>query len=80
MVTADGVAEGVPSVVSHAIDWVPEHWKAMMDNVLDIARVGRYLLSDPYGPQEGLEALKAHNTDGIKAWKEFLSVNYTTQV
>ena len=28
MVTADGVAEGVPSVVSHAIDWAPEHWKA----------------------------------------------------
>ena len=58
MVTADGVAEGVPSVVSHAIDWAPEHWKAMMDDVLDIARVGRYLLTDPYAPQEGIEALK----------------------
>ncbi|HTS48966.1 MAG TPA: hypothetical protein VMH05_13540 [Bryobacteraceae bacterium] len=74
---ADGIAEGVPSVVSHAIDWVPEHWKAMMDNVLDIARVGRYLLTDPYAPQEGREALKEHNSDGIKAWKEFLSVNYS---
>jgi hypothetical protein len=38
---------------SHAIDWVPEHGKAMMDNVLDTARVGRYLLSDPHAPQEG---------------------------
>ncbi len=73
MVTADGVAEGVPSVVSHAIDWAPEHWKAMMDDVLDIARVGRYLLTDPYAPQEGIEALKVHNTEGLKSWQAFLS-------
>jgi hypothetical protein len=74
MVTADGVAEGVPSVVSHAIDWVPDHWKASMDDVLDIARVGRYLLTDPYAPQEGLDALKSHNTEGLKAWQAFLSI------
>lgn len=73
MVTADGVAEGVPSVVSHAIDWAPDHWKANMDDVLDIARVGRYLLTDPYAPQEGLEALKSHNTEGLKAWQSFLA-------
>jgi len=73
MVTADGVAEGVPSVVSHAIDWVPEHWKAMMDDVLDIARVGRYLLTDPCAPREGFEALTEHNTDGIKVWRAFVS-------
>jgi hypothetical protein len=73
MVTADGVAEGVPSVVSHAIDWVPEHWKAMMDDVLDIARVGRYLLTDPCAPREGFEALTDHNTEGIKVWRAFVS-------
>jgi len=28
MVTADGVAEGVPSVVSEAVDRAPEYWKA----------------------------------------------------
>jgi hypothetical protein len=48
-------------------------WKAMMDDVLDIARVGRYLLTDPYAPQEGIEALKIHNADGLKAWQSFLS-------
>src|SRR5437764_831216 len=31
MVTADGVAAGVPSVVSEAIDWAPQHWKAKSD-------------------------------------------------
>jgi hypothetical protein len=46
MVTADGVAEGVPSVVSSAIDWAPDDWKAKVDDVLDIARVGRRLVHD----------------------------------
>jgi hypothetical protein len=80
MVTADGVAEGVPSVVSHAIDWVPPHWQAVMDDVADIARVGRYLLTDPYAPQNGIEALETHNSDGLKAWKTFLATNYTTNM
>lgn len=73
MVTADGVAEGVASVVSEAIDWAPENWKAMTDDVLDIARIGRHLLADPYAPQEGLDALIFHNTGGLKAWQSFLS-------
>ena len=73
MVTADGIAEGVPSVVSEAIDWAPEHWKAMTDDVLDIARVGRDLLCDPYAPRDGLEALKCHNASGLMAWQAFLS-------
>jgi hypothetical protein len=74
MVTADGVAAGVPSVVSEAIDWAPEHWKAMMDDVLDIARIGRYLLSDPHASQDGLDALVSHNTEGLRAWQSFLSL------
>jgi hypothetical protein len=74
MVTADGVAEGVPSVVSEAIDWAPDHWKAMTDDVLDIARVGRALLSDPYAPRDGLEALTSHNRSGIIAWQSFLNL------
>jgi hypothetical protein len=73
MVTADGVAEGVASVVSEAIDWAPENWKAMTDDVLDIARIGRHLLADPYAAQEGLDALIFHNSDGVRAWQSFLS-------
>jgi hypothetical protein len=45
-----------------------------MDDVLDIARVGRYLLTDPHAPQEGLDALKSHNTAGLKSWQAFLSL------
>lgn len=74
MVTADGIAEGVPSVVSSAIDWAPSHWKADVDDVFDIARAGRYLLSDPHASQEGLSALIAHNQVGLSAWKQYLEI------
>jgi len=73
MVTADGIAEGVPSVVSDAIDWAPEHWKAQTDDVLDIARVGRALLSDMNTVRDGYNALANHNTIGTAAWLDFLS-------
>ena len=73
MVTADGVAEGVPSVVSSAIDWAPDHWKASVDDVRDIARVGRYLLADPHAPADGLRALTQHNREGLDAWMSHLS-------
>jgi hypothetical protein len=74
MVTADGIAEGVPSVVSEAIDWAPDHWKASIDDVWDIARVGRALLGDRLAPEDGLNALKSYNHDGVKAWQSFLSL------
>jgi hypothetical protein len=74
MVTADGVAEAVPSVVSDAIDWAPTHWQARADDVLDIARVGRYLLNDPRAIADGYAALISHNNDGLGAWRSFLNL------
>src|SRR5579884_3031133 len=67
MVTADGIAEGVPSVVSEAIDWAPEHWKAKSDDVLDIARIGHSLLADPRASSDGYAALTAHTHQGTAA-------------
>jgi len=74
MVTADGVAEGVPSVVSDAIDWAPDHWKAMADEVRDIARVGRGLLLDDQAASDGWNALTDHNASALSAWKAFLQI------
>jgi len=73
MVTADGVAEGVASVVSSAIDWVPKYWQACADTVLDIARVGRQLLRDPYAAADGYRALQQYNRAGIAAWRAHLA-------
>ncbi len=72
MVTADGVAEGVASVVSSAIDWAPKYWQACADTVLDIARTGRQLLRDPDAAADGYRALQAYNRAGLAAWRAHL--------
>jgi len=74
VVTADGVAEGVPSVVSDAIDWAPAAWKAPVDDASAMARVGRKLLKSRWAAGQGLAALRAHNKRAMAAWGEFLAV------
>jgi hypothetical protein len=73
MVTADGIAEGVPSVVSGAIDWAPAHWQADVDSASDVARVGRHLLHDPHAAREGLEALTHYVQNGVAAYRKYFS-------
>lgn len=73
MVTADGVAEGVASVVSSAIDWAPDDWKAEVDDVPQISRVGRKLLSDTHAPLEGFNALQTYVADGLLAYKQYFA-------
>jgi hypothetical protein len=73
MVTADGVAEGVASVVSDAIDWAPRDWKANVDDALDISRVARRLLLDPRAPEEGFRALENYVSAGIQSYKRYLT-------
>src|ERR1700733_2175214 len=73
MVTADGVAEGVASVVSSAIDWAPKYWQACADTGLGIARVGRQLLRDPDAAADGYRALQAYTRAGLAAWKAHLT-------
>jgi hypothetical protein len=75
VVTADGVAEGVPSVVSEAIHWAPDSWKAKVDDAGDIARVGRRLLTSRRAAKQGLAALKKHNSRSLRIWKEYLSAS-----
>lgn len=72
VVTADGVAEGVPSVVSDVIEWAPDWWKVPPDDVNGIARAGRALLTDTHTGVDGLGALQRHNADGVAAWNAYL--------
>jgi hypothetical protein len=74
MVTADGTAEGVASVVSEAIDWAPDDWKADVDDVLDIARVGRRLLCDTSAAEEGLRALQCYVAGGVRSYREYFTI------
>jgi len=72
-VTADGILEGVPSVVSSAIRFVPSTWIADSDDVNDIATKARHLISDIHAADEGMAALRAWNAAGFVQWVEFLS-------
>lgn len=74
MVTADGIAEGVPSVVSDAIEWVPKYWQAESDDVFEIAHQGRALLTDTRAAAEGLKALKQYVHLGTIDWKHWLEL------
>lgn len=70
IVTADGIAHGVPAVVSPAIYWLPDNWKADNDDAIEIAEVGINLLKK--GADEGIQALNNHNTQSLELWKKFL--------
>lgn len=72
MVTADGVCEGVPSVVSEAIDWVPHYWKSHFDDVFEIAHVARSLLFNHHAARDGRKFLRLYVEEGLQAWKQYL--------
>ena len=72
-VTADGVTQGVASVVGDPINWVPASWRASPDDARAIAAAGVKLLSDPNTAREGYQALTAHNTAGVVAWRGWLA-------
>lgn len=73
VVTADGIAEGVPSVVSEAIEWAPPNWKARVDDVNDVAQTGIRLLRDKSAAKNGFRALENYNRKGLRAWCEYLA-------
>jgi hypothetical protein len=72
MITADGIFVGVPSVVSNAITWAPESWKADSDDALDIAKTGVSLLQDSKAVKEGIKAIEWQNKEGVRHWLNYL--------
>jgi hypothetical protein len=72
IVTADGASQGVPSVVSEAIDWAPCNWKADVDDTLSITRTAKAMLHDHKAGLDGYNALRKHNSEGVCAWKYWL--------
>jgi hypothetical protein len=73
-VTADGICEGVPSVVGESIDWVPSYWQANVDDSSSVADVGRRLLADVRAPIDGYSALKRYVAAGLPQWQRFLVI------
>ncbi len=72
VITADGIAEGVASITSSAIEWTPHRWWSDCENPSDIARVGLYLLNDPHAVENGRDSLRKYAKDGLNLWMDYL--------
>lgn len=73
VVTADGIAEGVPSVTTSAIEWTPESWWARAEDPGSIVRIGLGLLHAPaHAIAEARTALKHYVGTGLARWNAFM--------
>ena len=72
IVTADGIAEGVASAVSKAIDWVPRKWQVEADDTNELASTAMHLLHDLDAPHDGQRALRAYVAAGLQDWQDYL--------
>ena len=67
VVTADGAAEGVPSVVSNAIEWAPSIGRRRLTTPVT-SRVSDSSCFRAGAPAQGLSALRAHNQRAMRMW------------
>ena len=72
-VTADGVTQGVASVVGFPISWVPDAWRACPDDAREVAQAGVRLLGDQEAVAEGHRHLVAHNDKAAELWRGWLN-------
>ena len=72
VVTADGIAMGVPSVVGSSIEWTPKDWWAEVEDPTSLVKTGLYLLNDSRAIDDGRAALKQYVRVGLEQWKDFL--------
>lgn len=75
VVAADGIAEGVPSVVTGAVEWTPPEWQAEPWDQASVAHVGMALLHDRTGAiHDGRRALTEYVKNGLARWIEYLTL------
>lgn len=75
VVCADGIAEGVPSVVSAAVEWTPRAWQAEPWDQASVANVGLGLLHSRVGAiHEGRQALTEYVDAGLRRWIDYLCI------
>jgi len=80
VVTADGIAVGVPSVTSSSIEWTPERWWSHIpEDPSDIMKTAMYLLQDPFVVDEGRDCLIKYVKHGLRLWKKYLVKNDENQ-
>ena len=74
VVAADGIAEGVPSVTSSALEWTPRSWWAECEDPSDIVKVGIGLVHNPIpAVHEARVLLQKYVTLGVHRWLDFIN-------
>lgn len=75
MIVGDGIAVGVPSVASGALEWTPATWQASNDwDPASLTMVGTSLLHNRLAAvQAGRKALTDYVTMGTQRWVEYLT-------
>jgi hypothetical protein len=74
VVAADGIAEGVPSVTSSALEWTPRNWWAECEDPSDIMRVGLGLVHNPIpAVHEARVLLQKYVSLGTTRWLDYLT-------
>lgn len=74
LTTCDSIAEGVPVVVSPAMDWMPKKFQANPDDIAEIAGKALSLLRDRKATKQAYAALNSFNSSGVYHWERFLEL------
>lgn len=74
VIAADGIAEGVPSVVTDALEWSPKSWQAHDPaDPESVAAVGLGLLANRAAAvHDGRRALTDYVAAGVRRWLDYL--------
>ena len=74
VVTGDGIAEGVPSVVGNSIEWVPRSWQTIEPfDPENVAAIGLGLLHNRAAAvHDGRRALENYVHAGVRRWLDYL--------
>lgn len=73
LVIADSVSAFIPSIVSNAIEWMPKHFQADIDDAADICRVGTNALNSIKAGFECHQALEKQIKKSIETWMTYLN-------
>lgn len=72
VVTADGIAEGVPSITTSAIEWTPESWWCDPADPSSLLPIAISQLNDPHAVVEARAKLRHYVMNGIGSWVDFV--------
>jgi glycosyltransferase involved in cell wall biosynthesis len=72
VVTADGIAEGVPSVTAPSIEWTPQSWWCQPADPTSLANTAITLLHDPNAVDQARVLLKEYVARGVTRWLNYL--------